>query len=358
MQGLICVRIKGLNIARLIDRLVVAGVFVGDVKLSETSVKFCVYEKDLKTLKNICNIEKKTFEIIEQKGFKKLEVLFKRSVGFFLAIAVVFCYLFAFKDVVVEVEILCNEPYDISKIETLLNENGVVEGSLNNGVDIEKLILKNIDDLLGCSVKQSGGKLQITVYPAAMKEDVKNKSLSSKYDAVVTFAEAYSGELKIAVGDVVKKGDLLIDSNDVANGVVKGKVYFSATEIYNEKQTLVSKTGRFFRYNNLKIGNKYFYKTAKINTFSSFITEKCSFYLNENIFLPIICEEVYCFETTLKEEIVPFEKVEKEIMDKAYHFACEKIDDLQSVKNVTYSVVKDGSYTRVDCFVETEIMLF
>jgi similar to stage IV sporulation protein len=313
-------------------------------------------------LDEICKKEHKFYTIIYRNGFKQMISKLPYLFGSFLAIIIIFIYMFSFSLFIHEVDVSysSNLSYDMTKVEKVLSDNGIKSGMARSSVDIQKiqnLLMINVDDISACTAKCVGGKLTICVFPAQKKQEVSSENIVSKYDAVVTKIETFAGEKSVQVGDVVKKGDLLILNKNGAQGIVEGKVYFVSTIIYNENQQKLVKTGNCFVSRNFKIFNKFEIKSNNFCTFSTFVTEKCSFYLYNNYFLPIICDETIYYETRLENEIVPFEKVEKNITMQAYDDALKKVPEKDKISNVSYSIVKDGAYTRVDCYIEAEMSL-
>jgi hypothetical protein len=135
---------------------------------------------------------------------------------------------------------------------------------------------------------------------------------------------------------------------------VKGRACFSTSKIYNEKQQSIVYTGRYFVNHGVNIFNKKLYKQRKNNTFSQYLTKKCSFYLCENYFLPIFVESEYIFEIEIEEQIIPFEECEidikRELANELKKNSAVDIND----NDISFSVVRDGSYVRIDCYAEVE----
>lgn len=363
MKGYVRVKISGLNLTRIIDKLVGKGVVVDDLKTKRNVIIFSINENYLNELNSICKQEHKFYEIVYRWSLSNVFVKMRYCIGFILAFCISFCYILSYSGFVVNVNLSysSNIAYDMTEVKTLLKQNGIVEGVRKNiwGVEkIQNLILSNMSDIAGCEIEYKGGNLDICVYPSTQKNDSSSKQILSKYDGVVTGVEVFSGDSKVSVGDIVRIGDVLIDSDEVASGAVKGKVYFVGTQLYNERQIKIEKTGNIYCLKNYKLFNKYLSKQTNKCNFTSYLTQKCSFYISDKYFLPIICEEIIYYETVVKEEVVAFKSVENEIMEKAYLEALKKVDDEKDITNVTYSIVNDGEYTRVDCFIEVEISLF
>lgn len=354
------VKITGLNLTRLIDKLVARGICLDEVKIKTNSVLFKINELDLKVLRDVCKKEHKTFSIYYSSGIKNFFRKLPYCFGIVLAGIIAFCYLFSFDIFVrkVDARYISNTSYDMSKVEKVLKDNGIKSGvrkSQINVKEIERILLSNVDDISGCTAKLSGGNLDIFVYPATKNHEINKENLYSKYDGVVTKVELTLGKSNFKPGDIVKKGDLVIESDDGAEGKVFAKVYFIGTAIYNQKQIEKQKTGNYEIFRDYSIFTKKFIKQPKKCRFAEYLVKKCDFYISDNYFLPILCEEFLFEEVRLVEKIIPFSSVENDIKKQAYELALNKIENSNEVKSVTYSIVEEGDYTRVDCYAECEI---
>lgn len=361
MNNAVCVKISGLNLPRLINRLISRNVMVNNVVYKNNRVKFYVLEKDLPVLNQVCKIEKKFYTIVYINGFKKFIKKLPYCFGIFLALVIVSVYLISNCLFVKSISLTCsmNKDYDLSKIEKLLKENNVYVGMKNrnfNAKYIENLLI-GLDDVSGCTIKKNGSNIFIDVAEATKKFEQEKNNLVSKYDAVITKIKTFIGNTKVEVGSLVKAGDVLIENDNGAKGEIFGRVYFSASKIYNQNQQKQLFTGRIFRVRNFSMFGKNLTNNQNVHCFSSFLAKKCSFYLWNNCFLPLVCDETIYYETEIVSQIIPFENVENEILNECYSNAVKNIPIDSSVLNVTYSVVTEGDFTRVDCFVEVETSL-
>lgn len=359
----ICVKISGLNLSRIIDKLVLKGVLVQNLKVKHGYIKFEILESELYILKQLCKQEHKTFDIVYRNGLKQFIFKGQYVLGFVLAFVVCFCYLFSYSVFIFDVNVVCGsvQDCDLLKVESVLKSNGVYSGMKKKDVDaskIEKFIQTEFDDISKCVVDVDGGSLNICVYPATKESESLPIKIVSKYDAVITSVEVYAGECLIKVGDVVKAGDVLMKCDSGVAGKIEGRVYFSATELYNENQVVEEKTGNVYNIKNYKIFNKYLIKQQNNCTFKNYLAKKCDFYISDKLFLPIICEEFLFYETELKDVVIPYTDVEEVILERAYKKALDNVESKTNKYEVSYSVVKEGSYTRVDCFLECEMSLF
>ena len=73
--------------------------------------------------------------------------------------------------------------------------------------------------------------------------------------------------------------------------------------------------------------------------------------------IPIKIEEIIYEQYEIQEEILKFENVENELKKNLYNEVIKKIPSSAEIKNISYSVVRDGGLVRLDCFVEAIVDL-
>ena len=354
------IRIDGLNLSRIIGRLIADEVFVNDLVVKAKYITFSINESDLSTFIKVCNIERKKYRILSQKLRTKIFRQLKRMLGFCLACTIISCYIFSMNCFLFNIEIDASTDELTHQIENILKDNGVCAGILKSEVSagrIEQIILKDINDVKGCDIRFKGNSLKIKVYESAKQDSNIQRKIQSKYDAVVTKINIASGNSKFKIGDIVRVGDILIESDVSAVGEIFGKVCFVETMIFNENQIKQVETGEIVEIKNFIFRNKIINKSQNINRFSNYIVEKCDFYILENLFLPLRCEIVKFIEVENIDVVVPFQEQEKSIKDELYKKVMENIPAEENVINVSYSVTNEGTLYRIDCYVECEINL-
>ena len=358
----VTVRIDGLNLIRIIDKLIASGVMVENLKMKTKFVVFTISKDKLSALNKICKREHKFYKIIYKSGLK--QIIFKLPYYFsiLLVIFISTLYFYFSSLYIFDIRVLVDskKEYNSLKIVKILNDNGICVGANKNKFsarEIHNLIMISAEDVEDCTVEFTGQKLNIVIFPAEIKSEIQSGDIVSKYDAVIESAESYAGKLLVKSGDIVKVGDVLIQNDGGASGNVTGKVYFSATKIYNENQQKMELTGNVFEIRDYLIFEKIIAKDRKICDFKVYNVEKCDFFINKNLFIPIKCEVTKYYETRIVDEVVPFSSVSEKVKSEAYIEAKSKILDESTISNVTYSVVSDGNYTRVDCFIEAIVSL-
>ena len=362
MQGLVKIKISGLNLLRIIDRLILKNVVVQKLVIKKTSMTFFIDEKDLVFLDKICKIERKFYKILYKSGLKQFFYRIPYMFGtlFVFILTAIYFYTSSLFIGRINLSFISDNDYDLSKVQSVLADSGIVSGSLKNQYktsDIQKLIMLEVDDVENCVVKFTGQNLNIIIYPLTLKNEIKSDNIYSKYDCVIESAKAYSGNLKVKAGDIIKKGDILIENDGGASGEIIAKVYFSSTKIYNENQQEIIYTGNILETKDYFVCGKIKLFDKNSCNFNNYLVEKCIFFVNKNLFLPILCEKTVYREIQINNKIVPFESVKDDIKNQVFEDAKTKLPYGTEIVNVTYSLVSERNFTRVDCFIETKINL-
>lgn len=361
MSGILRVKINGLNYGKILNELIENDVYLKNVKDRAKSVSFEIEEKNELKLNRICSKYKKRYEIISRNSFVNLIKKLRYYFGFLVAVILVVALIFSFNFSVYRVNIRVDsrDDFDVSNIEKILSDNGIVAGVAKNKINakkLENLILKTQDNVVGVTVKQNGGIVDVVIYPGVLNQEVKTENIYSNFDAVIKDVQIFAGKSSLKSGDIVRKGDLLIKNDNGAEGIIMAKIYFSDFIIYNENQMERVKTGREITETSIMIFNKIFNKSKQNDKFSNYLEEKCVFSVSKNCFFPISIVKTSYKEFEYKNVVVKFEDVEEKLKEQLYNTVKEKAEGL-NISNVTYSVVKENNLTRLDCFIECEVDL-
>ena len=72
-----------------------------------------------------------------------------------------------------------------------------------------------------------------------------------------------------------------------------------------------------------------------------------------NFFLPILQTKYIYREMKRVEKFVPFETVEMAIKEEAKALAMQNVDSACQIVNIDYTIRREGSIVKVDCFIES-----
>lgn len=361
MSGTIKIKINGLNSGKILNALVDNGIFLKNIKQKSKNVTFEINENSEEDLKLICKKFHKSYEIISKNNFVNLIKKTKYYCGFVVGVVLVAALIFSFNFSVykVNIEVEGDGQFDLANIQRVLEDNGIAPGTNKtkiNNRELEKLILQTQENVAGCVVSQSGGVLNVVIYPGVLKNEVSKDNIYSKYDAVIEDVQIYAGKSNLKKGDVVRKGDLLIENNNGAAGKILAKIYYSDFIIYDENQFVRKFTGREITKNGIMIFNKNLAKPRQNIAFSEYLEENCAFCVSKNCFLPIYLTKTTYREFEYESVVVKFEEVENKLKANLLENVKIKMNG-EEILNVTYSVFQENNLTRLDCFIECEIDL-
>lgn len=362
MLNEIYVKIEGLNLYRIVQKLIDKGVLLSNLKIKKTYILFLIDIKYKEKLDKICQQERKKYYVVKNTKIKRFFAKLPYCLGGFIPFLILFAFFYGINNTIfcVNLNFESEKNFDLSQVQKVLLDNNITSGAKKSkfsAKEIEKIILTNTENISGCEVFYEGQNLNIIVFPAIKKNENAQKNLLSKYNAIITSIDVFAGDSKVVVGQLVQAGDVLIEYNEGAQGDIKGKVYFSASRIYCEKQEKFVKTGKVFETSAFNFANLITYSAGDICAFENYQLEKQTEVLIKNLFVPVVKEKYIYHEVKLEEEIVPYSQVEDEIKNSLKKEVFAKIPEDLWPKDVTYSVVKEGDYVRVDCFAEIIISL-
>lgn len=364
MIGTIKIKLEGLNSGKIINALVDNGVILKNLKEKYKYVTFEICENNEELFKSICKKYRKRYEIISKNNFLNLLKRMKNYFGFLVSTCLVVAFIFSFNLYIfrVDLTVSSNNFFDVSSVEKLLKQKGIVAGMQKKELNIsslQQMIIASQENISGCTIKRNGGLLEVVIYPGILKENVSTENAYSKYNAVITMVDVYAGRTDLKVGDFVKQGDLLIKNDNGVKGKILGKVYFSDFLIFNENQMIKEFTGNEICKTNISLLKKPLFKIIKNIDFSNYIEENCVFSVSKNTFLPIDLVKTTYKEFVYKETKVDFLTVQDKLKDDVFNNVLKKVDDRfkDNITNTTYSVVREDNLIRLDCFIECEIDL-
>ena len=328
LSELITLEIKGYNGAELLQKLTKEGVKVKKVrKIDKKTMLLTVSAKESKKTFAICERMWYNYNVVSRFGVRQtLNKAIKRC-G--LALGAIVCVLVAFycSNILAVITVNGNEKVSREEILTALDGAGVNLGDSVSAIDKDKVYgaLVGIDGIAEASVEVVGNTLSLTV----MEKDDKavgvdsGSVIVSDFDGVITSISCVSGTAKVRVGQVVKKGDVLIEGvtydqqgevleSVTASGEVKGVVSNKSEVVTSLITGSYERTGKqkksiVLTFLGLKVGKS-------VNPFTSYESETASETLT---MFPVKVEQTVYFETVFKQSERTLEEIVKELEEKA-----------------------------------------
>ena len=232
MRGYLRIRVSGFSPERFMNLCSNRGILLWDITREGDVYYMNISLKGFWELRSIVKKTGTRVAVLERYGLPFfLPKLLKRKVfvaGLFLAIA--FWILSSF--FIWDIQIEGNFQITDDVFQSFLKENQVVIGMRKDVLDIEELekqIRRQFPQVTWASAKLDGTKLQISIKendaPIVIEkeEGIVGMDLVAEYDGVVVSMIVRNGVPKVAIGDTVEKGTILVE----------GKV-----PVYNEDSTV------------------------------------------------------------------------------------------------------------------------
>lgn len=317
-------------------------------------LKFTIYYSDYKTYKKIFKNSKIDVTFFNEKGLmsfiKKNNYRSGLLVGFilFLTCIMVSSYF------VWDINVVGNEKLSDEDVIKELNGAGFSVGSFAPTINYRELhnrILLNSNDISWISINISGNVANVYVKERLYEKEQEKKKYSNiiaKQDGQIALISVIDGKKQVSIGDVVKKGDLLISG--VLDSQSQGVRYVNAKgniEAYVNKSikikipfTNIKKipTNNVYRHKSYKIFNKNIFFSLKYRNYSSFcdtIEKKEQIKLFNIVKLPIYCTTTTFYEYEYKTVVYSKEQA----IDVAFKELRRKMDiELQNAELISKKV--------------------
>ena len=349
----------------LINLCLINKIKVYNLSINEEYCVFYIKKNQKLILENLLNSYKKEYDIINDNSIgslvKKNIVRYGVYVGIIIAIALLTIWSLTVTDIKIE----GNEIVDEGKIISTIEKKYALP-TFKSNLD-EKILLKDviaIDGISNASISIKGNVILIEILEELKNPDIidytQKSDLISKYDAIITSVNTYSGEARVKVGDSVKKGDVLIShQKTLANGTileskamgdVYGRVWITKQLVYTP--TIIEK---------VRTGNKKIYFVSdekKFNEavdYSHYEIEISDFY-SPSIF-PWKMKKIVIYEVEEKERKFDFD-TRKESLINAEIMNIEKTLPLDAKKTRWWYFVKTvDKNTVLDLYYEIVVKL-
>lgn len=263
------------------------------------------------------------------KKHRKRKMFFASAVAASLMLVYITSFVW-----VIEVE--GNEKIGENVILEALEKNGFKVGTFRYGNDIFDLqnkMLLDVDGLSWLWVEIKGTRALVEVKEKTPVPQIVDRlhpcNIVAKTDGLITEFNATYGEKLAAIGDVVKKGDLLIGGITStkyggihylhSSGVIKARTWHTKTGDFPLKKINFSKTGKKFSKNTInffgfrvklysddKLPYTDFEEEEKIRRFS----------IGKNFVFPVSVEQKIYYELLREEEMITKEAAEEAAVEK------------------------------------------
>lgn len=285
-SGIVKLRLTGPFPEKFINLCIAQDIFLWGI--NKKNNEFYVYMRlgDVFRIRKIARQSKIKVNIVSHYGLpfmKKKIYKFKMMViGAFLSMIllnVITSYIWF-------IDITGMRNVNVDRIKTVITDNGLKPGIKKSAIEtksIEKVILNNIPEIAWVSINFTGTRALIEVVEKTLPppDEKSPAQIVAAKDGIITEIIALSGQPVVKVGDVIKKGDVLIagisntNSPIRAKGIVKARVWYEAYGEAPLTEAVYKRTGQQKTAANITVGGYVIpIKYTNKNIFDIYETEE------------------------------------------------------------------------------------
>lgn len=240
IRGYYVVTIEGINTEKFLNTLIRNKVNVYDVKrISNTKIELKVDRKSIRALKGIYRGSKFEVKIKQKTGLPFLARRIYRYKGMWICAMLSLVLLMSTSLFVTDVYIKAPEGIDKVLVRKELEKAGVRPGVYKKGIDRKEVrdqIMGEFGDIAYVSINVKGTNIFVTITKKdeslQEKKETNYCNIIAKKNGIIEKVIPRSGKQVANVGDIVRKGDVLVSGSNT-----KSLPEVWATTFYESKQS-------------------------------------------------------------------------------------------------------------------------
>ena len=276
-KGTIEVEVQCLIPERIINLLWNKGVIIKNVrKVNISTVRFYIAVRDYKHLEESANVTNSKIRITSRSGIYFFIIKVKKYLSLVIGSVLFLVLIYYMSTFIWSIEIETEKylsPYEVRKY---LMDLGVKPGIKKKDASVAKIEeeMKKREDIMWIRARVEGSKMKIKIAerksPPIIEEDNSINNIISKMDGEVIRVYTISGTAVVKPGDLVKKGDTLINAEQgkegstyitKAEGDVIAKTFYEFNKSIKLKGSLKEPTGSSKEEKYISIlGKKLYFK--------------------------------------------------------------------------------------------------
>ncbi len=203
------------NSQRLINKFLEKDIPLRKIRTDGDVLRFCVEDKYLSKSIDVIKSTGVEYTVESRGGSHLAKRMILRYMSLAVTAAIVIASLFMAGRLCFKVEIDCDNAAVISRVNDILTANSIRPYMLKSKINTKSLseqISGEIEEVGFANCYFDGGKLSIRIKEVhVIDEEEQYSKIVADRDCIIKRILVYSGTALVKAGDIVKKGDILID---------------------------------------------------------------------------------------------------------------------------------------------------
>lgn len=376
LLGFVNITVEGFFTERFINNCISNKIFLW--RLKRKSSTLLTVNVNINNFKKIHNIARKTkckVKINYKKGLPIILHRYRKRKLFLFLLMPIALLIFISSTYIWNIEIVGAQKINTKELLIQLEEQGIGIGKRKSNINSENIIdnirLKR-SDIAWLSIDMKGTNVIVTIVEAGEKPNIINKNeycnIVASQQGLITKITADTGTSLVKVGDMVKKGDVLIGGymqgkyTDIryvhAKGEVKAKVWYTKKISSGITREISEETGNIENKYSININKIKINLYKSIPNFENYdtINETNKIRLFSNFYLPVeITKTTFIQKRKVKVTYGIQELKEILITELENQFKEEGIDKLNIVNKVVNVFQKDNKELELEMTYEVEM---
>ena len=363
-------KLEGLNIDRLLKNITDKNIKI--YNLIRQNYKTCLFGLSFFNyykIKKLNLLKPYKVTIVKTSGFGFLFNNFFKNFGLYFGVLCVAIFMFIICKTTLKINVLGVENITEAEVIGFLNEIGVKTGKINIKTNDEiEQYLKQADDRISLvSVSKKGTNLLVNIKEKILKSEEIVSPICAEYNMVINSVSVLQGVAKVKVGDVVKKGDILVEpkivlTNGEANylkpvATINATVWITGQVIFKTEDVIYEKTGKkqvvsTFDFMGMQLFPSY--NQVKFENYEKIVYNN---YVFKNMFLPLKLNKTIYYETKEKFVKYNFDDYKEKLVSNSKNIAYSKLPKTLTVENEMVNISQNGNLYYITTYLQTNLKI-
>lgn len=347
--------VKGLNQERALNEL---SKEVKIYKYSRQQPELCQFEVDMRhahrTKKLLEGLGMEVLSLSHHGFWSRLKSLFLRY-GIIAGLAVVVIFYSLQYGLVWRIEVCGGSADNRVQVQEFVKDNlGSIAKSKIDLDNLEILIRNNFDYVSSVSAAIIGQSLIVNINEAVLPEEMsgEHQAMVSQYDCQITKINLVQGTLRVNEGDIVQKGDVLVEPyiTDAEGNIrtvkpqaeIYANVWLTGEAAHYDYRIENVRTGKKVSSSEVLLGGLVLYQNKPDVLFENYESQTRVRLLTKNNLLPLQLRTTDYYETRTVEIQEDFETVKERVIDQARKNALIFLEKHAIIEDERYSCSSAG----------------